>query len=152
MAEWINYKEILVAMVLLNNFIMKKFWIIIYSLLLPVTSLADEGGGGGSVRLTNYLKDEYESVPCLIKAILDIIVQIGSVVLVVFIVITGLMFVMAKGNSTKLEEAKKALFWTIIGAAIVLGAFVISEAIQGTVDQLGDIPDGSPAACEAPAN
>lgn len=131
---------------------MKKFWLIVYSFLLPSTSFAIGENPGGSARLTNYLKDEYESVPCLIKAVLDIIVQIGSVVLVVFIVITGLKFVTAKGNSAKLEEAKQALLWTIIGAAIVLGAFVISEAIQGTVDQLGEIPDGLPAACSAPAN
>ena len=133
---------------------MKKLALILYGLLLPVVTwgAGSSGAGGASVQLTNYLKDEYESVPCLIKAVLDIIVQIGSVVLVVFIVITGLLFVTARGNAAKLEEAKQALLWTIIGAAIVLGAFVISEAIQGTVDQLGDIPDGSSAECEAPAN
>ncbi len=127
---------------------MKKLWLILLGLLLPAVSLAVEQGGGSGcgcrrtggdgLRLTNYLKAEYQSVPCLIRAIMDIVVQIGSVVLVVFIVITGLMFVTARGNSSKLEEAKKAMFWTIIGAAIVLGAFVISEAIQGTVDQLSD--------------
>lgn len=115
---------------------MKKL-VILLSSLLPNFVFAVSSGSGG-LKLTNYLQDQYESVPCLISAILDVIVQIGSVVLVVFVVITGLKFVTARGNSSKLEEAKQALLWTIIGAAIVLGAFVISEAIQGTVDELSD--------------
>lgn len=122
---------------------MKNFLIVV-SLFLPKFVFAASGGG---VMLTNYLKAEYQSVPCLIGAILDVIVQVGSMLLVVFIVITGLKFVTAKGNSAKLEEAKQALLWTIVGAAIVLGAFVISEAVKGTVEQLGTSPGGVAQTC-----
>ena len=72
-----------------------------------------------------------------VEAILGIIIQIGIPVLVVMIVYVGFKFVMAQGNDGKLTEAKTAFFWTIIGAAIVLGAFVISTVIQTTINNLG---------------
>ena len=107
------------------------------------------GGSVGGPQLTNYLSEPFKtSVPCLIQGILEIIVNIGSVILVVFIVWTGLMFVMARGNEAKLTSAKEALFYTLIGAAIVLGAFVISKAVEQTVRQLGTLPNGQPVSCD----
>lgn len=117
---------------------MKKLLLIFYSFMLPVVTFGAGEDGTGSATLENPLKEGFETVPLLIAAILDVIVQIGSMLLVVFVVITGLKFVTAKGNAYKLEEAKQAFLWTMIGAAIVLGAFVISEAVQGTVNQLSN--------------
>ena len=127
---------------------MKKFLIAICA-IFPQIVLAGPPPGGG-LKLENYLK--FKSVPCLISAILDVVVQIGSLVLVVFIVLTGLKFVTAKGNESQLTEAKQALLWTIIGAAIVLGAFVISRAVEGTVTQLGPTIQGQSATCNSSAN
>ena len=39
----------------------------------------------------------------------------------------------ARGNATALEEAKKALKWTLIGGAIILASKVISLALQSTI-------------------
>lgn len=99
--------------------------------------------------LTNFLKPAYQSIPCLINAILQVIVQVGSLVVVVMIVWTGLLFVSARGNEGELTKAKEALFWTIIGSTIVLGAFVISKAVVATVVQLGAAPGGSSMECSS---
>lgn len=72
----------------------------------------------------------------LLKALLSLAVQVGVPILVIAIIYVGFLFVQAQGNETKLAEAKAAFFWTIIGAAIVLGAFVISSAIQNTIEQI----------------
>ena len=77
-----------------------------------------------------------QSIPEFINKILEIIVQIGLPVVVVAFVYVGFLFVTAQGNEAKLSEAKKAFVWTAIGAAVVLGAFVISTAIKGTIDRL----------------
>ena len=52
------------------------------------------------------------------------------------IIWSGFLFVTARGSDEKLSTAKKAFAYAVIGAAIVLGAFVIEQALQGTVDQL----------------
>jgi hypothetical protein len=46
------------------------------------------------------------------------------------------MFIAARGNKDKLTTAKDSMLYTLIGAAIILGAFVISKLIGGTVEQI----------------
>jgi hypothetical protein len=46
------------------------------------------------------------------------------------------MYVTARGNSTKLEEANRALLYVAIGTAVLLGAELISSVISNTVDKL----------------
>ena len=52
------------------------------------------------------------------------------------IIYTGFLFVTARGDVAKITTAKQAFLYVIIGAAIMLGAFVIKTAITGTVEQL----------------
>ncbi|MBI2100669.1 MAG: hypothetical protein HYT47_01450 [Candidatus Vogelbacteria bacterium] len=77
------------------------------------------------------------SISALITKILEIVVQIGLPAIALAIVYTGFLFVKARGNETELTQAKTTLFWTVIGAAVILGAFVIKTAICGTVTNLG---------------
>jgi len=77
-----------------------------------------------------------DSIEGLIHAILNIVVQIGLPVIALAIVYCGFLFVKAQGNESELTKAKTALFYTVIGAAVVLGAFVIQQAIIGTINQL----------------
>ncbi len=49
---------------------------------------------------------------------------------------SGFLFVLARGNAEKLGEAKKALMYTLIGAAIVLGAKGLATIIENTVVNL----------------
>ena len=71
-----------------------------------------------------------------IKNILDGIVLILTPVLVIMVVYCGYLFVSAQGNTEKLGEAKKALMYTLIGAAIVLGAKGLETIIGNTVGAL----------------
>ncbi len=72
----------------------------------------------------------------LISAILDIVMMIGFPVAVLAIMYSGFLFVTAQGNSEKLESAKNALLWTIVGTAILLGSWVLSMGISSTIDSL----------------
>lgn len=60
-------------------------------------------------------------------------VKILIPIIVLFYVITGLMFVTARGNPEKLKVAKMALLGTTIGAAVVLGAWLIAQMIDVTI-------------------
>ncbi|OHA56968.1 MAG: hypothetical protein A2114_00310 [Candidatus Vogelbacteria bacterium GWA1_51_14] len=95
------------------------------------------GGGSGVTKINIQNPIGPDTLIEFVEAILGIIIQIGIPVLVVMIVYVGFKFVMAQGNDGKLAEAKTAFYWTIIGAAIVLGAFVISTVIQTTINNLG---------------
>lgn len=77
-----------------------------------------------------------ETVQQLITKILNLVVQIGLPIIVLMIIYAGFQYVTARGNPEKIKEAHGTILWTVIGAAIVLGAAVISHAISGTIDTL----------------
>ncbi len=77
-----------------------------------------------------------ETITDLLTDVLDIVVQVGLVVIVFFIIFAGFQFVTAGGNETKLINARKAIVATLIGSAIVLGSYAIATALKNTVDQL----------------
>lgn len=95
----------------------------------------DGGGNGGGGPLINPLKG-VDSLDQLLAVLLNVLVQIGVVVLTIMIVYCGFLFVTAQGNEEKLRSARSALLWTVIGGLIVLGAEVIAAAIEGTVQRL----------------
>ncbi len=66
-------------------------------------------------------------------AILNVVVYIMYPIIVLMIVYTGFLFVAAQGNPTKLQEARRALIWTVIGALVVLGSKALALAIKGTI-------------------
>jgi len=72
----------------------------------------------------------------VVAAILDFVTQVGAVIAVLFMVYAGALFVFARGNETELQKAKQAFLWTLIGALIVLGAFVLGEVIKNTAAEL----------------
>ncbi len=98
----------------------------------PATSGGAQGGGGGT--LQNPLK--FDSLPELLNAILDAVVQLGAILLVFMLVWVGFLFVTAQGNPEKVSTARSALMWTVIGGLILLGAKAISEVIAATVQTL----------------
>lgn len=73
------------------------------------------------------------SIPGLIQKILEGALKIGIPVLALAIIYSGFLFVVARGNSEKLEKAKDSLLYTIIGGAILLGSWAIAKMIESTV-------------------
>lgn len=88
-----------------------------------------------NIKINNPFKQD--TIQGLINTIInDILIPIGSVVAVLMIMWAGFQYVTARGDTTKITEARKALFWTVIGAAILLGARILSDAIGRTIEQL----------------
>jgi heme/copper-type cytochrome/quinol oxidase subunit 2 len=100
--------------------------------LFTQEALANTTGSGFNI--SNPLKAN--DLVAFIADVLDLVIQIGIPILVVMIIYVGFMFVAARGNPDKITKAKTAFMWTVVGAAIVLGAFVITTAIKNTVDRL----------------
>lgn len=88
--------------------------------------------GGG--KLFNPLKAT--SLEGLLVSVLAFIARLGFIVVVVMIIWVGFMFVSAQGVPDKISKAKTALFWTIIGGLILIGAQAIAMLVQATASSL----------------
>ena len=106
--------------------------IIVYGLpflfiAFPILGFADE--------LTNPL-GQGTTLASFMTRMLQLVAQIGFPVIVVYIVYIGFKFIQASGKPEELAKVRGMFFWALVGALIVLGAEVLSHAVQATVDSL----------------
>jgi hypothetical protein len=125
----------------------RKLFLIIYAFFLPIVSFAqtnpiqpiagtnptDPNAQGKIINPIPRVTD----VPGLIHTILTGALTVGIPVVALAIIYCGFLFVAARGNSEKLTKAKDALLWTLVGAAVLLGAWAIASMISATVTGLG---------------
>jgi hypothetical protein len=78
----------------------------------------------------------YADIPQFVAGALRVMVMIALPIISLFIVYSGFLFVMARGNEGKLIEAKQNFVYVILGAILILGAWVLASLIGGTVAQL----------------
>lgn len=114
-----------------------KYWVgftlVFYSVLFPVISLAqNKNCDPGEGVICNPLP-KITSIPGLIQTILEGAIKIGLPIVALAIIYAGFLFVFARGNPEKLGTAKDTLLYTLIGAAILLGAWAIAKMIESTV-------------------
>lgn len=77
-----------------------------------------------------------ETLPQFVEGILRIVLTIGVPLIALAIIYAGFKFISAQGNPEKLKEARRTLLYVIIGAGILLAAYVIAEAIVGTINAI----------------
>ncbi len=114
-----------------------------------VNSGTSAGSGVNSSALTNPLaKANIGNLCQLVNAVLNIISEIGALVAVLFIIWSGFLFIKAQGNKAELDKAKKTLYTTIIGTAILVGASVITKVLVDTIGQISSsVGGGSGGIC-----
>jgi|GEM_PF-1178373 len=96
------------------------------------------GSGGDSVvntRLENPLRGT-DTIYIFLQKVLKVVADIAFPVVVLAIIYSGFLYIKAQGNETELGKAKTAITWSIVGGAIVLGAWVLAKAIEGTISVL----------------
>lgn len=71
-----------------------------------------------------------------VEGVLRAIVIIALPVITVFIVYAGFKYISARGNPGEITKAHENFKWVVIGAALILGAWVLATLIGGTVSQL----------------
>lgn len=70
--------------------------------------------------------------------VVDALVILSIPVIVFFIIYAGFTFVTSGGDTSKIETAKKTALYTVIGAAVILGASLIADILEGTYDSIND--------------
>lgn len=118
------------------KFIKKNLFIIILLAVIfsvPVFALADKTQPitEPSTTIVNPIKAE--NINSLIKQILEGVIKIGIPIVALAIIYCGFLFVQARGKPEAIKKAKDALIYTLIGAAILLGAWAIAQLISDTV-------------------
>ena len=74
----------------------------------------------------------------LVKAIVDkIILPVGGVLAVLSFIYSGFLYVMAQGRPAEITKANTALLYSAIGTAVLLGAWVLANAVCQTIHLLG---------------
>lgn len=122
-------------------------FIIVFAIMMPIVFVGAAGGtnptGGGTstgvkvnTKIENPLGDSISDIPSFIEAILNIVLTVGVPIVTLAIIYAGFLFVKAQGNPEELGKAKKTLMYTLVGAALLLGSWVIAKAIKGTVDDI----------------
>lgn len=88
------------------------------------------------IEFANPFKGASDLSTLIEKIIKDVLFPIGGVIAVVMIMYAGFTYVTAGGDMNKIKTATDMLLYTSIGAAILLGAWVIVQAIDTTIKQL----------------
>ncbi len=93
-------------------------------------------GFAGFINVAAAADTGYQGIDLTIQSVFGIITGLACwftrfalVLIVVYIVIFGIKFMMAQGNPTKYEEAKKSLTWGLVGVLIILGTYTIIATI-----------------------
>lgn len=100
-------------------------------LWMTLPAFAQEGK-----RLESPLNANISTIPQFIEGFLRAIVIIALPLITVFIVYAGFKYIAARGNSSKISEAHENFKWVVIGAILILSAWILATLIGGTVSQL----------------
>lgn len=101
----------------------------------------NSGSDSGTVTLTNPLK--VDSIGGLVQNFVEIFSYLVILAAVLFLIWTGLQFILARGNPERMNELKNQLFWTIVGIAVVIGARLIIQVVINTLSASGAIEQGT---------
>lgn len=95
---------------------------------------AADGGGCSEGSICNPLSAD--DIPGFIMQIIEVLLVFAVPLIVLYIMYAGYLFVTAQGNEEQISHAKSALLYALVGGVLVLGANLIIEVVQGTVDAL----------------
>lgn len=87
--------------------------------------LGGEDGSGNPVGIN--------SIEDLVVAILEILIVIAIPIIVLSIIYAGFLYVTAQGNAQQIQQATRALTYSVIGGVLVIGAVAISAIVSGVV-------------------
>lgn len=110
-----------------------KIFPITFLTFLPLISFAQATivPCGASGKICNPINTS--TIQEFIRVLLEGILKIGIPLVALSVIYCGFLFVKAQGKSEDLTKAKDALWYTLIGAAILLGSWAIAKLISETV-------------------
>lgn len=99
-----------------------------------VTTPGDKTITGIDFKIKNPIN--VETIPQFIEIVLNAVLVMGIPIVALAIIYCGFLFVKARGNGEEIKKAKAAFMYTIVGAFLLLGAWVLAKAIGSTVKEI----------------
>ena len=109
------------------------------SIMFPVFVFAAAGSTNVEATLENPLKDEYNTFSKFAAAVIETAVNVMMPLVVLGFIYSGFIFVKAQGKEKELETAKTAIWYSVIGAFILFGAWGFAQIISTTVSTITNI-------------
>lgn len=82
---------------------------------------------------------KYNTFPAFVSAVIATAVNVLMPIVVLAFIWSGFLFVKAQGNQKELETAKTAIWWSVIGAFILMGAWGFAQIIGSTVSTITNV-------------
>lgn len=79
---------------------------------------------------------QVESLTGLVDLILSTIIYVGTPLLVFVFMLIGFRYVTAQGDVGTIKGLHRQFLWTVVGAAVILGALVIEQVLQNTINEV----------------
>ncbi len=116
-----------------NNF--GKILLIAFVVCVPMISIAQGNipapKCNEATQLCNPISQD--TIQGFIKVMLEGALKIAIPIIALALIYSGFLFVQAQGNPGELETAKNSLIYTLLGAAILLGAWAIAQLVADTI-------------------
>ncbi len=100
---------------------------IVAFIVAPIITLAQ-----GTKQLNNPLGG-FSTIDGLLVAVLNVVIIVAMPIVALYIIYAGFMYVAARGNPEKTQEASRALTFGVIGGVIIVGAIAILTMVQSLV-------------------
>lgn len=71
----------------------------------------------------------------MVENVAKVVWTVGTVIVIILWVITGILFLASQGDPGKLKTAKTALFTSIAGTVIIILAFSVAGIIENAIFQ-----------------
>jgi len=119
------------------NFIKKNLLVLslmLFMLVIPLVFVNANAEDCENGKLCNPLQTD--TITDFLKNLLEGVIRIGIPIIALAIIYSGFLFVFARGNPSKIEEAKNAILYTLLGSALLLGSWALAQLISNTVLKL----------------
>lgn len=72
---------------------------------------------------------DVSKIQTFIQSVIQVLVTLAGLISAGFLVWGGIGYITSSGNPEALDRSKKTILYSVIGLAIVLGAFVLSNVV-----------------------
>ena len=136
---------------------LKKIFIALAPVLLPVAAFAQANGGnqqwGNQSYVGNTDASQLYQLLTIVKRVFQFIIPLLMTLAVIFLIWAIIQMIISKDSETR-EEARGYLIWAVVGFAVMLGIFGLARFLLGTVgiesgslgnDEVPCVVDADPA-------
>lgn len=108
------------------------------SLLAPALAMAEDTGTGGFGGVGSFSPTNAGlptgSISSIIVAILNFLLMAVGLIGIIGFLIAGILYLTAAGDDKRIEQAKKAMTYSIIGVIVALAGYVALQAAQSLLN------------------